>query len=57
MRKTVPQTARLAAIMALLAACSPEVGSGEWCEDLKNKPKGEWTANQVADYSKHCVFK
>jgi hypothetical protein len=39
-----------------LAACSPEVGSKEWCEDLKAKPKGEWTSNEVADFAKSCVF-
>ncbi|MDB4173171.1 DUF3012 domain-containing protein, partial [bacterium] len=24
-------------------ACSPEVGSKEWCEGLKKKDKGDWT--------------
>ena len=51
--KTVP-----AVLMALflLSACSPEVGSEQWCEQLKEKPKGEWTANEAGDYAKHCVF-
>jgi hypothetical protein len=40
----------------LLAACSPAVGSKEWCEDLKAKPKGEWTANEAGDFAKHCVL-
>lgn len=40
----------------ILSACSPEVGSEEWCEKLKKKPKGEWTANEAKDYAKHCVF-
>lgn len=39
-----------------LAACSPEVGSEEWCEDLKGKPKGDWTANEAADFAKHCIL-
>ena len=43
-------------LLALLAACSPEVGSKEWCTDMKEKPKGEWTANEAADFAKHCVF-
>ncbi len=42
--------------VAVLAACSPEVGSKEWCEDLKAKPKGEWTANEVTDFAKNCVL-
>lgn len=40
-----------------LAGCSPEVGSEAWCNDLKEKPKGDWTANEAADFAKHCVFK
>ena len=40
-----------------LTACSPEVGSEKWCENLKEKPKGEWTANEVKDFAKHCLIK
>lgn len=39
-----------------LSACSPEVGSKEWCEALKEKPKGDWSANEAADFAKHCVL-
>ena len=39
-----------------LSACSPEVGSEEWCEDLKKKDKGEWTANEVKDFAKSCIL-
>ena len=52
----VRNTAAATAVLALLAACSPEVGSEEWCADLKQRPKGEWTANEAADYAKHCLF-
>ncbi len=41
----------------LLTACAPEVGSEKWCLALKEKPKGDWTANEAADYAKHCLFK
>lgn len=40
----------------MLTACAPEVGSKEWCADLKETPKGDWTANQASDYAKHCIF-
>ncbi len=40
-----------------LSACAPEVGSEKWCNNLKEKPKGEWTANEAADFAKHCIFK
>ena len=41
----------------LLTGCSPEVGSDAWCADMKEKPKGDWTANEAGAYTKHCVFK
>lgn len=48
----------LAAMLALsLGACAPEVGSDEWCANLKEKPKGEWTLNETTDYAKHCLIK
>ncbi|MBO9489563.1 DUF3012 domain-containing protein [Endozoicomonas sp. G2_1] len=39
-----------------LAGCAPEVGSKEWCEDLKEKDKGQWTAEEAKDFTKHCIF-
>jgi len=39
-----------------LSACSPEVGSEDWCEQLKEKPKGDWTANEAGDFAKHCIL-
>lgn len=39
-----------------LSGCAPEVGSEAWCNNLKEKPKGDWTANELADYTKHCIF-
>lgn len=40
-----------------LSACAPEVGSKEWCEDMADKPKGDWSANDAADYTKYCILK
>ena len=45
------------ASLVFLTACSPEVGSEAWCKDMEAKPKGDWTANEAADYAKNCVFK
>ncbi len=39
-----------------LAACSPEVGSKEWCEQMKKKDKGDWSANEAKDFAKHCIL-
>jgi hypothetical protein len=33
------------------------LGSDKWCKNLKEKPKGEWTANEAKDYAKHCILK
>ena len=42
--------------LGTVSACSPEVGSEEWCKELKEKPKGDWTANEAADFAKHCLL-
>lgn len=39
-----------------LQGCSPEVGSKEWCAELKEKPKGDWSANEAKDFAKSCLF-
>ena len=44
-------------IIALTTGCSPEVGSDNWCKDMKEKPKKDWTASEAADFTKHCIFK
>lgn len=54
------KTARWATALTLipfLSACTPEVGSPDWCKTIEEKPKGELTMNEAKDYAKHCVFK
>lgn len=51
----------LASLLVLIigfsvAACSPKVGSKEWCVAMKKKAKGEWTTNEVKEYARHCLF-
>jgi len=55
--KKVLIVAALGAMLAILSACSAEVGSEQWCADMKAKPKGEWTANEAGDFAKHCLLK
>ena len=50
------QTAVIVLTVAVTAGCAPKVGSEAWCEDLAETPKGEWTANAAAAYTKHCVL-
>ena len=40
-----------------VSACTPEVGSEQWCTDMKEKPKADWSANSTADFAKNCIFK
>ena len=46
----------LLSLVVLISACSPKVGSEEWCQDMKDKPKKEWTAEEAKDFAKHCIF-
>lgn len=48
----------LTALLALtLSACAPEIGSERWCNNLKEKPKSDWSMNEATNFAKHCVFK
>ena len=52
----LPMLAVVASFALSLSACDPEVGSPDWCAQLKEKPKGAWTANEAADFAKNCVL-
>ena len=45
------------AALSSMTGCAPEVGSEAWCNQMKEKDKGEWSANEAADFAKHCLFK
>ena len=42
--------------IVLLAACSAEPGSVEWCADMDEKPKGDWSVSEATTYAKNCLF-
>ncbi len=42
--------------LMVLSGCAP-VGSERWCKNMEDKPKGDWTANEAADYAKHCIIR
>ena len=42
-------------VLAVLA-CAPRIGSEAWCEKQQETPKADWSANNAADFVKHCVF-
>ena len=55
--RVVLTVAAVTLCLGLASACSPKVGSKEWCDALKNKPKGDWTANEAAEFAKSCILK
>ena len=57
MKKSVWLAGLATAFLFLLAACTPPVGSEAWCRQMKDKPKGDWTANEAADFARHCLLK
>jgi len=44
------------AFVVSITACSPEVGSEQWCSKMKETPKGEWSMNDASNYTKHCLL-
>ncbi len=46
----------LLAVTAWLSACAPEVGSPRWCEAMREKPRGDWTANEALEFARSCVL-
>ncbi len=40
----------------IFSGCSAEIGSEEWCQQMKDKNKGDWTASEAKDFTKHCIF-
>jgi hypothetical protein len=42
--------------LASWVACGPEVGSDAWCEKMRETSKGDWTANEAADFARHCLL-
>lgn len=50
-------TLSVGVFLFMLAACAPEVGSDGWCENMKEKPKADWSANEAGDFAKHCILK
>ncbi len=40
----------------VLSACAPTVGSPEWCTQMKQKNKTDWSINEATEYTKNCIF-
>jgi len=44
-------------LLLTLLACAPEIGSDKWCTSIKEKPKADLTANEIGNFTKHCILK
>ncbi|MBV1951759.1 MAG: DUF3012 domain-containing protein [Cycloclasticus sp.] len=55
--KKIIVTLVASAFLTLLTACSPDIGTEQWCSDMKAKTKSDWSTSQATDFAKHCVFK
>jgi len=42
--------------IVFLGGCAPKIGSDAWCKILDAKPKGEWSVDETADYTKYCML-
>jgi DUF3012 family protein len=40
--------------LMFLSSCA-KVGSERWCDNLKEKPKVEWSVEDASNFAKHCV--
>jgi len=43
-------------VAALSTTSCAKIGSDAWCENLEERPKGDWTANEAGDYTKYCLI-
>ena len=41
--------------LSLLSACSPEFGSEDWCRQMSEKSKRDWSAIDTSNYATNCL--
>jgi hypothetical protein len=46
----------LLGVAVWLSACAPEIGSPRWCEAMREKARGDWTANEALEFARSCVL-
>jgi hypothetical protein len=43
-------------LAAWLGGCAPETGSPRWCETMRDKPSGDWSANEAVEFARSCLL-
>jgi len=41
--------------LLILAGCSAEPGSEQWCKAKEEQPKSEWSTSDLATYTRNCL--
>lgn len=39
----------------MLSGCPAKVGSERWCQNMRDKPKMDWSTGEAVDFAKHCI--
>ncbi|MGB5685257.1 MAG: DUF3012 domain-containing protein [Candidatus Electrothrix sp.] len=47
----------LTGVAVMLSGCLATVGSERWCQNMRDKPKLDWSASEAVDFAKHCIIK
>ena len=54
--RVIMRAAAWVVAIAWLSGCAPEIGSPRWCEAMREKPRGDWTANEALEFARSCVL-
>ncbi|MCI5113322.1 MAG: DUF3012 domain-containing protein [Candidatus Electrothrix sp. AS4_5] len=57
LRKKILCGVVLTGVALMLSGCPAKVGSERWCQNMRDKPKTDWSANEAVDFAKHCIIK
>ncbi|RWX49154.1 hypothetical protein VU00_12802 [Candidatus Electrothrix marina] len=47
----------LVGVAVMMSGCLATVGSERWCQNMRDKPKTDWSASEAVDFAKHCIIK
>jgi cell division septation protein DedD len=47
----------LVGVAVMMSGCLATVGSERWCQNMRDKPKADWSAGDAVDFAKHCIIK
>lgn len=57
LRKKILCGVVLTGVALMLSGCPAKVGSERWCQNMRDKPKTDWSSNEAVDFAKNCIIK